>query len=572
MYFRTLSRRDHSFSRCPERPIWTARLAVARNAAQRAFVLVLLSVGLIATSTQPTRVETSPVMRRLTEAQYRNAITDIFGPDIQFAGRMDPLVRPSHGLQVAGVSQISVSAAGLEQYVRMARAIASQVVDEPHRNTFVGCQPSPVDRFDRDCATDFFHRVGLLLFRRPLSAAEVTPFVEASREGTRSSKNFYTGLALTLETMLISPRFLFDIDVTEADPSVPDRQRLDAYSKAARLSFFLWNTTPDRLLLDAAERGDLHTESGLMTQVDRLVGAERLETAARSFFADMLGFEHIEDLAKDAVIYPQFIRTVKTDMPEQTLRTIVNHLLVENGDYRDLLTTRRTFMSRALGMVYRVPVSDGDDWTFYEFPEESPRAGILTQMSFLAAFAHDGRSSPTLRGRAIRELFLCQPVPDPPANVSFSLVENTTSTKRPTARDRLTPHRTRRACASCHAMMDPIGLSLENFDGVGVYRSEENGTSIDASGELDGVLFDDPASLGQAVSMHPALPTCLVRRVSEYAMRRSLIEEDKGWVEDLTNKFARSRYRFRDLLRAVATSDAFYNPSLSSYNLGGEVH
>ena len=343
----------------------TARPAASpasRRVARSALVGVLLITGLSATTSGQTTADTSSAMRRLTEAQYRNAVADIFGPDIQFAGRMDPLVRPPHGLQTSGVSQISVSASGLEQYVRMAQAIASQVVDEQHRGTFVACHPRVVDRADDTCATEFFRRVGPLLFRRPLAAVDVRALVAAARDGTRLSQSFYTGLALGLETMLVSPRFLFDIDVAEPDPATPGTTRLDAYSKASRLSFFLWNTTPDQTLLDAAASGDLHTERGLDAQVDRLLTAPRVEAAVRMFFSDMLGFERIGDLAKDSVIYPQFNRTVKADMPEQTLRTIINLLLTEDGDYRNLFTTRRTFMTRALGAVYRVPVS-GSGWS-----------------------------------------------------------------------------------------------------------------------------------------------------------------------------------------------------------------
>ena len=548
-----------------------AAVPAARIVARSALVVALLTMGLAGTTSAQTEGETSSAMRRLTEAQYRNAIADIFGPDIQFAGRVDPLVRPPHGLEVAGVSRISVSAAGLEQFVRMARAIASQVVDEQHRGSFVTCPSSLGNRADDACATEFFRRIGQLLFRRPLSAEDIQALVAASHEGTRLSGSFHTGLALALETMLVSPRFLFDIDSTVPLRSTPGRRQLDAYSKASRLSFFLWNTTPDQALLAAAGRGDLDTAQGLAMQVNRLLAAPRVEAAMRTFFSDMLGFDRIEDLAKDAVIYPQFTRNVKAAMPEQTLRTIVDLLLTENGDFRDLLTTRRTFMTRALGVVYRLPVSEGDEWIPYDFPEDSHRAGILTHMSFLAAFSHDGRSSATLRGKAIRELLLCQPVPDPPANVNFSLVEDITSPARPTARDRLTPHRNSRSCASCHRLMDPIGLSLENFDGVGAFRTEENGATIDASGELDGVAFDNPVALGRAVSTHPALPACFVNRISEYAVRRSLTPDDTGWVTDLTTTFAGSEYRLRDLLRAVATSDTFYKPAIYEFNTGREV-
>ena len=543
----------------------------AGTVARMVLVATVLAFTFPAITSGQEETEPSGAMRRLTEAQYRNAIGDIFGKDIELAGRMDPLVRPAHGLEVAGVSQISVSAAGLEQYARMAQAIAAQVVDEQHRATFVACRPQVVDSADDACAAEFFRRVGLLLFRRPLSEADTRALVATSREGADLSESFYTGLALALETMLVSPRFLFDIDVTELNPFKAGARRLDAYSKAARLSFFLWNTTPDQELLEAAASGDLHTDQGLDAQVARLMAAPRVELGVRAFFSDMLGFERIGDLAKDSVIYPQFSRAAKADMPEQTLRTIVNLLLVEDGDYRDLLTTRQTFMTRALGVVYGLPVPEGGEWIPYDIPEESPRAGILTQMSFLASYSHTGRSSPTLRGKAIRELLLCQPVPDPPPNVNFSLVEDTTNTDRPTARDRLTPHRTRRACAACHRVMDPLGLSLENFDGAGSYRSKENGVLIDTSGELDGVPFDDPVTLGQAVKEHPALPTCFVKRISEYAMRRSLIQEDDDWVEFLAARFADSAYRLRALLKVIATSDDFYKPFLSSHNAIAEV-
>ena len=530
-----------------------------------------MTTVLVAASSQPTS-DTATAMRRLTEAQYRNAISDIFGTDIQVAGRMDPLVRPVHGLQTSSVSTIAVSPAGFEQYTRMARAIAAQVVDQEHRATLVGCQPAAEDRADDACAREFLGRVGRLLFRRPLQLADLEQQVAGAREGTRLSGNFYTGLALSLETMLVSPHFLFDVDVTEPDPARPGETRLDAYSKASRLSFFLWDTTPHTALLEAAARGELHDAQGLARQVDRMIASPRLEASVRTFFSDMLGFERIADLAKDSVLYPQFVRNVKADMPEQTLRTIVELLVRENGDYRALFTSRTTFMTRALGLVYALAVTPGTDpWVRYELPEDGARAGLLTQMSFLAAFSHAGRSSPTLRGRALRELLLCQVVPDPPANVDFSLVEDTKNPVHRTARERLTVHRSHPACAACHRMTDPIGLTLENFDGVGAYRTTENGAPIDASGELDGTEVSGPVALGEAVSRNPALPRCFARRVSEYAMRRSLTPDDQEWVREMTSRFAEGEYRVPALFGAVATSPAFFKTQPNGARTGGEV-
>src|SRR5438477_8044101 len=184
-------------------------------------------------------------------------------------------------------------------------------------------------------------------------------------------------------------------------------------------------------------------------------------------------------------------------------------------------------------------------------------------MSFLATHAHDGRSSPTLRGKALRELVLCQAIPDPPANVNFALVNDTKNEKLRTVRDRLTVHRDNPVCATCHRRMDPIGLSLENFDGVGAYRTQENGVVIDATGELDGNKFSDPVSLGQTVRNSPSVSSCLVKRASEYALRRPLDQGEAAWAKDLTSRFTSEGYHLRSLLREIATSDVFFRASSS---------
>jgi len=288
----------------------TQRLAMRRFVPIAiAALAVSLAVGVRAAA-PPAEPESGGSMRRLTEQQYRNAIADIFGEDIQVAGRMDPVLRLPHELQVVGVSRIAVSPAGLEEYDRMAQAIAAQVVDEKHRATLVGCAPRDAKVFDEECAAKFFRRTGRFVFRRPLSIEDVRVQVGAANEAATLTKDFYKGLAVSLATMLISPKFVFDIDVLEPDPVRPGIKRLDAYTKATRLSLFLWNTTPDVALLEAAARGDLHTAKGLAKQVDRMLASPRLEAGVRAFFTDMLGFETIGDLAKDPVIYPQFVREV----------------------------------------------------------------------------------------------------------------------------------------------------------------------------------------------------------------------------------------------------------------------
>jgi hypothetical protein len=252
---------------------------------------------------------------------------------------------------------------------------------------------------------------------------------------------------------------------------------------------------------------------------------------------------------------------VLKDAREQTLRTIVDQLITKNGDYRDLYTTRDTFMSPALASVYKVATPPG--WTPYTFPPDSPRQGILTQISYLAVHAHPGRSSPTRRGKALRELLLCQKVPSPPPNVDFSLVDNPPPNIK-TQRERVNLHLKNPVCAGCHKITDPMGLALENFDGGGQYRTTERGALIDASGSLDGKSFKDVIGLTQALHDHPQLPTCLTKRVLAYGTGGPLAQDENATLENFEKEFAASGYRFKALLKAIVMSDSFTTIDQSS--------
>jgi len=232
--------------------------------------------------------------------------------------------------------------------------------------------------------------------------------------------------------------------------------------------------------------------------------------------------------------------------------------VTQKADYRDLFTTRKTFLTRNLGVVYQVPVASEKDWEAHEFAADDPHAGILTQLSFTELHSHPGRSSSTLRGKAVREILLCQVVPSPPANVNFTVVQDTNNPNFRTARDRLTAHRTEATCAGCHKIMDPIGLGLENFDGAGQLRATENGAPIDASGEIDGIKFTDAASLGKAIHDNPATTACLTNSMYRYAVGRDFDPGEREFQTWLGKQFADKGYRVTDLMKTIATSDAFF--------------
>lgn len=519
------------------------------------------------------------VMRRLTQTQYRHIIRDVFGDSIRLGGRFEPDIRVEHLIAV-GSGQASITAAGLEQYDKIALSIASQVIDKTHRAQMLECKPASEAAADDACASRFLKRVGRLLFRRPLTERELTAYVSAANQATKETGDFHQGLAISLAGLLSAPQFLYVQEFSEPDPEHAGSERLTAYSKAQRLSFLMWNAAPDPMLLDAADSGAIHSKAGLTAQVDRLLASPRLEEGVRAFFTDMLEFDTFDTLAKDATLYPKFTPTVALQAQEQTLRTLVQLLVQERGDYREVFTTRRTFLTPLLGAVYRVPVvtPNGlpDEWVPFEFSADSPQAGILSHASFVALHSHPGRSSPTLRGKALRELFLCTKVPDPPANVDFTLVQETNHPTFKTARQRLNAHANEPMCAGCHKITDPMGFALETFDTIGGVRLTENGAPIDTHGDLNGIKFQDVSGLGKAVYSNKQASSCLVRRTYDYAVGRVANKQEQTWrIQYLDKKFAAAGYRFPELLRLIATSDVYQRvvstaPVVAANGAGGQ--
>ncbi|HEX7875739.1 MAG TPA: DUF1592 domain-containing protein [Sphingobium sp.] len=495
-------------------------------------------------------------MRRLTEEQYRNIIADIFGADVKIGGRFDPIVRPVHELVATGASESTISPAGFEQYDQMARDIAAQVLGEGRRQAFLPCAPVDATKPDAACARAFLGKVGLLVYRRPLSASEIDFYVGLAARGTAPINDFYKGLELSLASMLVAPEFLYRMET-----AAPGGQELDGYAKASRLSFLIWNSGPDAMLFKAAETGALDTPEGARAQVDRMLSSPRVEQGARAFFSDFLQLDSVGNVSKDTLVYPRFTAGVGEDLKEQALRTIVDHMLTRNGSYPDLFTTRRTFLNRKLGLVYQVPVATPTGWQSYEFPANSDRLGLLGQGAFLALFSHEGRSSPTLRGRAIREVLLCQPVPDPPANVDFSGFNDTSNAVLKTARQRLTRHNTDPVCAACHKITDPLGLPLEKYDGIGSVRQNENGEAIDTSGMFEGKTLDGLAGLANLMAQSSSPSECMAKRALEYATGRTADDLSDEWMQAIYAAFQSNGYKYRELLRTIALSPQFFRPA-----------
>ena len=523
-------------------------------------VIALALVGLLASGCgdgAPPESRGGPVaMRRLTAEQYRQAIADVFAPDIEVVGRFEPDNRRD-GLLAVGSAWVTVTPSGFEQYEAMAGHIARQVVSENGRERFVPCQPRSPKAPDPECTESFLRQIGPALLRRPLEDADLAPRVEAAGRAAEAMSDFYAGLELALTSLLVAPDFLFRIEEAVADPTAPERLRLTDITLASRLSYLFWNAAPDPPLLDAAASGALSTAEGRAREVDRLIASPRLEDGVRAFFEDVLHFDAFGDLGKDPIRYPKFGADVARDAREQTLRVVVDHLVIRQGDYRDLFTQRRSFMTRRLGALYRVPVASEDGWESFEFGPEDPRAGLLAHASLNMLNAHPGRSSATLRGVFLRESLLCQDVPPAPADVDFGLFNEDDSPEYRTARERLAVHSTAASCRNCHELTDPIGLGLEVFDGIGSYRTTENGAPIDTSGEMDGARFGNSRELGEVFRDSPLVGACLVENVYRYAVGREPANSERRLIRYLERRLEDSGYRLAALMREVALSEGF---------------
>ena len=491
--------------------------------------------------------------RRLTESQYRHAIADIFGDDIKVEARFEP-ERREEGLQAVGNAQLSVTTSGLEQYYSLARSISRQVVSAERETDYLPCDVTSSKDAARKCADEFVQEIGGKLYRRPLTKAERTLTLtiwDASAEG----KDDYTqAFEHALTSLLISPEFLFRTEVAErVDDS--DAFQLDAYSKASRLAFYLWDSPPDAELLEAAARGDLNTLDGLSVQVERLLDSPRFDLGVRAFFTDMLHFESFETLTKDTMTYPKFSQAVADSAREETLRFLIQHLVDDEGDYRDIFTTKKTVLNRTLAAVYNVPYPSREEWTTYEFDEDTERSGILTQVSFAALFSHPGSSSPTLRGKHLQEIFQCTKIPDPPADVDFSKVQ---AIEEGTVRERLDAHRTDPTCASCHILMDPAGLALENFDSLGQFRTLENGDPIDVSADIFGQEYSGATGVGEYMKSNPQVVSCVVQKAYAYGKGRKNDYREGQFLNSKTEEFADAGYQLKDLFRSLLTDPKFY--------------
>ncbi len=360
--------------------------------------------------------------------------------------------------------------------------------------------------------------------------------------------------------MLQSPFFLYHVEFGREDPEAPAGLRaLDDYELASRLSYFLWNSMPDDTLFAAAKAGELTTEDGLRAQVDRMLADPKAQDAITEFHLQWMGVDEIEGLEKDGATFPDFTSELAVAMKEDTATFAAKIILEGDAKVETLLTADYTFTGDPqLLALYGATLPSG--WVAGD-PVPLPagqRAGLLTQPSILAQHSHANQTSPVHRGVLVRQNLLCQVLPPPPPDV-----DNVPPDPDPnaTTRERFDQHTSDPTCAGCHALIDPIGFGLENFDGIGAFRTMEGDLPVDASGELvstdvDGP-FDGGVELAQRLAHSALVQECVTRQWFRFAFGRGETKDDACTMESLLGTFEESGHDVRVLLREIALSNAF---------------
>jgi hypothetical protein len=488
---------------------------------------------------------------RLTAAQLRNTWRDLAGEDIQLPPVALPDVAKA-GLLAVGASQTTVSSRTAEDLERAALLVARQTVDPARRERWMPCEPSGVD--DAACVRQGLERFGGRAWRRSLQARELDALTALAMDAAREFGDVWEGMTWSLAAILQSPHLLFRVERGEPDPDAQGQWRLTSEEMAVRLGYLLWNSTPDDALLEAGRNGELVTEAGLRAQVTRLLESPRAREGILEFFRQLYGLDALLRLTKDPMVFPSMSPLLGPAALEETERFLWS-LVEEGADMHLMLLSDETFVDRRLAALYGIPTPSLEGFQRVTLPPWTGRRGFLGQASFLLMESHPTSTSVTLRGQFIRERLLCLPVPAPPADVDTAIPEPSSTAR--TMRERLAVHLENPTCASCHGLTDPIGLSFENFDGLGQWRETENGVEIDSSGEMDGVQFRDAWELADVIASQPEFASCMVQGWLRYARSAVEVRTQRVAIPLLTDTFAQGGFRFRDLIEATVLSPAF---------------
>jgi hypothetical protein len=494
-------------------------------------------------------------MRRLLDYQYLSTIEYMFGPQAA-AVAAPPTDQALHGYTSIGSSQLSPGLDAVELYETSALAIADAAI--ANLGTLAGIVPCVEDAPDQACYTEVAETLGHLAWRRQLTADEVAAIVEIALEAqVWGEGDFYAGLKYEIVRILLSPDFIYVVETGVQDPDEPEEFWLTGPELVTRLSLLLIGRTPSLTLLNSAEAGNYDSVASIETLARAMLSDARAPEAVSEFFGEYLSLSEIS--AKNTTSFPLYSESLVDSMIEETELLLRDVIWTQDTDFRDFIEADYTFVDAQLAELYGM-APPANDWDLVMLPPEQARAGFISHASVLSRNAHNNGNSITRRGNYIQQRLLCFSVPPPPPDVNPNLPE-VPEGQNMTLRELIeTIHLSVDSCAQCHEHMDKIGFTLENYDALGAWRTEEpNGLPINAVSEYsDWGVMENGADLAANIAMNPRLGQCVVNNIIRFS--RGSLESPENEADELIelyDAFEGSSYRVKELLVTLVTSELF---------------
>ena len=476
----------------------------------------------------------------------------------RFDGPVDDLLVPlENTLADVNISFGVTALPHMRDMTILGPSVVTGVSDTVSRRMVFTCRPTSAKE-EETCAADIVKGLTARAFRGAATPADVQDAIGFYEKG-RKTGDFEAGIRMALQSVLMSPRFLFRLE--QAPKPVPIKAssayRLTDQDLASRLSFFLWGTAPDADLLKAASNGALRTTLGLEKQVRRMLADRRSESLSTRFAGQWLRLQDLEKIHPDYLLFPQYDDTLAHSMLRET-ELFFDSIVREDRPVLDLLTADYSFVNERLAKHYHIPNVTGSEFKRVQLPEY--RRGLFGQGSILTLTSVADRTSPVQRGKWVMEVLLGSPPPPPPPNVpAFDDTKASIAGKNLTTRERMEEHRKNPACTSCHKVIDPLGLALENFDATGAWRIKDNEVPVDSTGDLyDGTRMAGPAGLRQAIMKHSdVFLLSFTENLMTYALGRRVEYSDMPAIRAIIRDAGRSNNRLSSFVQGVVNSGAF---------------
>lgn len=499
-----------------------------------------------------------PTVRRLNRNEYNRTVRDWLGVDFDAGGDFPADGAGGEGFDNVG-DALFIQPSLMEKYLAASRKVIDAVYAKPELlGRMVAVRPSP-EKPPQQAAKEVFQTQAALAFRRPATAAELEPLMGLFSKRLAAGSSFEEAMKAPLQSLLMHPVFLFRV---EQDQAGKKEWRISSYELATRLSYFLWASMPDAELFRLAGEGKLADPAVLAAQVKRMVQDPRAESLSRWFGGEWLGYDELLEFSEpDLKKFPEFTQSLRKSMYRESVEFFAN-VVRENRPVTDLIASDYTFLNEELAKHYGIPDVKGGEMRRVALTDPN-RGGVIGQASVMTVTSLPLRTSPVKRGKWILDTLLGTPPPPPPPDAGV-LPPDDHSASGTSMRERLEKHRSRAACAACHAKIDPLGFGLENFDLLGRWRTVDvNGKPIDSKSTLPGgATFDSPAGLkSYLLSDNDLFLRNLARKMLAYGLGRPLEYYDEPVVVDLVRQLRGDGLKMQTLILGIVQSPPFLNRS-----------